>query len=115
MERVFAPCAAEYERGVPVRERIKNKPQVKSCMGILHDIAQRTIDYISDSVRRFTAFTFIVVAVSVMIGMKVMMTGNVELQRLAWMVPVLLALLSYLYTEIAVIFFLIFAVIIMLL
>ncbi len=84
-------------------------------MGLLEDITNSIIKYLTESIRRFSAFVFLVYAVGVVIGTKVALTGNAEFERLAWLIPVLLALLSYLYTEVAIVFFLLFALFMLLL
>ena len=75
----------------------------------MEDITNSIVKYLTESIRRFSAFIFLVFAVGVVIGTKVALTGNVEFERLAWMVPILLALVSYLYAEVAIVFFLLFA------
>ncbi|MFH1106304.1 MAG: hypothetical protein V1787_00255 [Candidatus Micrarchaeota archaeon] len=83
-------------------------------MGVIDDISKSVFKYLTESVRRFTAFVFIVYAIGVLVGIRA--AGfDVEIQRLTWMIPLLLALLSYMYTQIAVVFFLIFVLAIFLL
>ncbi|MBU1197160.1 hypothetical protein KJ765_01470 [Candidatus Micrarchaeota archaeon] len=84
-------------------------------MGILEDITNTIVKYLSESIRRFAAFVFIVYAIGVIVGTKVTLTGNLEVERLAWMIPVLLALLSYVYVQFAIVAFLIFALFLILL
>jgi hypothetical protein len=76
-------------------------------MGLLEDIVKSIAKYLTESIRRFSAFVFIVYAIGVIVGIKAV-NFTPSIQGLAWQVPLLLALLSYIYTEVAVVFFLIF-------
>ncbi len=83
-------------------------------MGLLEDIVKTIANYLTESIRRLSAFVFIVYAIGIIIGLKASAFSQ-SVQGLTWQVPLLLALLSYIYTEVAVVFFLIFVVIIALL
>ena len=76
-------------------------------MGLFEDIMNSVEDYLTASVRRFSAFVFIVYAIGVVVGIKAV-NFTPSIQGLTWQIPLLLALLCYIYTEIAVVFFLIF-------
>lgn len=83
-------------------------------MGLLEDIVNSIAKYLTESIRRLSAFVFIVYAVGVVVGIKSTAFAP-GIQGLTWQIPLLLALLSYVYTEVAVVFFLIFVVIMALL
>lgn len=68
----------------------------------------------SASIRRFTAIIFIIFLGGMLIGGRIMQT-NASLFPTAVIVPLFLAIVSYFYTEAAVAFFLVFALIFILL
>ncbi|MFH1200182.1 MAG: hypothetical protein V1708_03885 [Candidatus Micrarchaeota archaeon] len=76
-------------------------------MGLLEDISNSVFKYLTISIRRFTAFIFIIYAIGVVVGIRSMGFPQ-QTQALVWMIPLLLALLSYAYTQVAIIFFLLF-------
>ncbi len=83
-------------------------------MGLLEDIVNSIVKYLTESIRRFTAFVFIVYAIGVVVGIRAT-SFSASMQGLSWQIPLLLALLSYVYTGVAVVFFLIFVILIALL
>lgn len=84
-------------------------------MGLLEDLTNSILNYTTKTIRHFTAFVFIILALGVLAGVRAAAFGNAELERLAWMLPLLFALLSYMYAEIAIVFFLVFALLILIL
>ncbi len=71
---------------------------------MIHEIIQSTFSSITSSVRKFTAFLLILVLLGMLIGARVESVASSFLPT-AIMIPVLLAIVAYAYTDAAVIFF----------
>lgn len=76
-------------------------------MGFLQDMANLLIKNISKTVRHFSAFVFLVLAVGVALGTHVA-TAKPDLVIWALTIPVALMLVSYYSTAIAALFFVLF-------
>jgi hypothetical protein len=79
-------------------------------MGSVEKYFSSFIDTVTSSVRRFTAFLFIFLIIGMLIGARIAQT-NASLLPTAIIVPAFLALVAYFYTEAAIIFFIIFALV----
>lgn len=73
-------------------------------MGILNDFAQRLINNIAETVRKFTAFIFLVYTLGILVGIHVA-TYYPDLQLYALGGPLALAALAYVSTQFAVAIF----------
>ncbi len=80
-------------------------------MGWIENTVQNLLRDLSSSIRKFTAFVFVVFALGVIAGAHAFSRGDAFLLQLAYTVPLLLALGSYYFTEVAIAFFILFLVV----
>ena len=78
-------------------------------MGSIEKAVEGFIDTVTTSIRRFVAFLFVTFILGMLVGARV--SSNQSLFQTAIIVPAFLALVSYFYTEAAIVFFLIFALV----
>ncbi len=70
------------------------------------------MDNVSLTVKHFTAFIFIVFFFGVLIGEHASALGNSDLAIAAYAAPIVLAVLSYFFLDVAVVFFILFAILV---
>jgi len=75
-------------------------------MGILKDLGYRIVDNLTTSIRRFTAFMFLLYTAGIVMGWLVM-NHNPQLITLAILLPLFFALLAYFSTAFAVVSFIV--------
>lgn len=83
-------------------------------MGLRKNIAQSIIDNVTSSLRHFTAFVFLLFAAGVVMGMHVSRLST-DYQILAVAAPIGLAALSFVWTDFAVVVFILVALLIFIL
>ncbi|MFH1257390.1 MAG: hypothetical protein ABIG96_03795 [Candidatus Micrarchaeota archaeon] len=82
-------------------------------MGWIENTLQNLLKDLGTSIRKFTAFIFLVFTVGIIAGRHIIERGDPSLLQLSLAVPLMLALMSYLFVEIAVVFFVLFLIVIM--
>ncbi|HLC47970.1 MAG TPA: hypothetical protein VJI13_02750 [Candidatus Norongarragalinales archaeon] len=82
-------------------------------MGFIERTVENLLKDISTSIRKFTAFIFLVFAIGVVAGEHAAIKGDPSLLQLAYSIPLVLALASYLFVEIAIAFFAIFLILLL--
>ena len=78
-------------------------------MGSIVKAVEGFIGTATTSIRRFVALLFVTFILGMLVGARV--ASNPSLFQTAIIVPAFLALVSYFYTEAAIVFFLIFALV----
>ena len=71
---------------------------------MIHEVIQGVFGSVTSSIRKFTAFLLILVLVGMLIGARVESVASSFLPT-AIMIPALLAIMAYAYTDAAVVFF----------
>lgn len=84
-------------------------------MGFIETTVENLLKDLSTSIRKFTAFIFLVFAAGVIAGTYVIGKGEPAMMQLIYIVPLLLALASYFFTEIAIAFFFLFLIVLVVL
>ncbi|MFH0971601.1 MAG: hypothetical protein V1835_03465 [Candidatus Micrarchaeota archaeon] len=79
-------------------------------MGWIETTVGNLLKDLSTSIRKFTAFVFLVFAAGVVLGVHVAVRQEPFLIQMAYSIPLLLALGAYLFTEIAIAFFILFLI-----
>ncbi|MEK6954772.1 MAG: hypothetical protein AABX01_07200 [Candidatus Micrarchaeota archaeon] len=80
-------------------------------MGFIENTLANLLKDIGTSIRKFTAFVFLVFAIGVIVGEHVASRGgDPSMLQMAYSVPLVLALASYLFVEIAIAFFALFMI-----
>ncbi|MFH1750194.1 MAG: hypothetical protein ABH863_00795 [Candidatus Micrarchaeota archaeon] len=84
-------------------------------MGFIETTVNNLLRDLSSSIRKFTAFVFLIFAIGVIAGQHSILRGDAFLMQMAYTIPLVLALASYLFMEIAIAFFVIFLIFLLIL
>ncbi len=84
-------------------------------MGFIERTVGNLMQDLGTSIRKFTAFIFLAFTVGVIAGVHAANYGDPFLIQMSYSIPLLLALASYFFTEFAIMFFIIFLIILILL
>lgn len=80
-------------------------------MGFIESTVENLLKDLGTSIRKFTAFVFLAFAVGVVVGEHAALRGgDPTMLQLVYAVPLVLALASYLFVEIAIAFFFVFLI-----
>ncbi len=79
------------------------------------NIIQRILTDLASTIRKLTAVIFIIFTAGMFAGAHAVRVLNSDQVWFVYLVPVLLALLSWLYTEVAVVIFILFVIFVFLL
>lgn len=82
-------------------------------MGLVTNLTTEFLCSVTSSIRKFTAFLFLIVIIGMMLGAHVYQADYSSLSTII-IIPAILALIAYFYTEAAIVFFVAFMVLFLL-